>query len=97
MKANLVSTDRAVHFQNREPTGFFSVLLRSVNALIARTGGVSFKAFGPFPSYTKAQVLTLTPADYARCIVYVSDGDSDRHAAISNGSAWYYLDGTAVS
>lgn len=34
--------------------------------------------------------------EYEGVIVYVSNGASNKYAVISNGSAWYYLEGTAV-
>jgi hypothetical protein len=35
-------------------------------------------------------------ADHPFALVAVADGAGNRHVAVSNGTAWYYLDGTAV-
>lgn len=49
------------------------------------------------PTTTVAAINTDYPAaDWEGCIVYVSDGAANKFAAISNGTAWYYLQGTAV-
>jgi hypothetical protein len=48
----------------------------------------------PLPKYT---ILTLPPAtDHEGTPLYVSNGAGNRHLVISNGTAWYYADGTAV-
>jgi len=70
-----------------------------LNDLIKRTGGERGEAFGPLPDYTVAQVLAGTPnaANNARCIIYVSDGTSDKHMAVSDGLVWRFADGAVVS
>lgn len=48
----------------------------------------------PLPKYT---ILTLPPAaQHEGTPLYVSNGAGNRFIAISNGTAWYYADGTAV-
>jgi hypothetical protein len=70
-----------------------------LNALINRTGGESGKALGPLPSYTVAELLAgdPDPAAYAQCLVYVSNGTSNKRLAISDGSDWRFPDGSIVS
>lgn len=48
------------------------------------------------PKYTAAE-LVLIPADrYPFKLFAVTDGAGNRWAAMSNGTTWRYLDGTAV-
>tara|TARA_R110000751_G_scaffold13143_1_gene44432 strand:- start:684 stop:953 length:270 start_codon:yes stop_codon:yes gene_type:complete len=48
----------------------------------------------PDPEFTLA---TLPPANENRAVtVYVSDGAGDKYRVTSNGTAWFYQEGTAV-
>ena len=66
-----------------------------LNDLIKRTGGERGEAFGPLPSYTVATLPSA--ANNARCLIYVSDGTSNKRLAISDGVAWRFPDGATVS
>lgn len=49
----------------------------------------------PLPSYT---VGTLpSAATYVRCLIYVSDGTSNKRLAVSDGTNWRWPDGAIVS
>lgn len=63
---------------------------------IGRADGVVTFAQPPkLPSYT---VGTLpAAASYARCLVYVSNGTSNKRMAISDGTDWRWPDGAVVS
>lgn len=66
-----------------------------LNDLIKRTGGERGEALGPLPDYT---VATLPDAaNNAKCLIYVSDGTSNKRLAISDGAAWRWPDGAVVS
>ena len=59
------------------------------------TGMVTFQAPPKIPSYT---VATLPSAStYSQCLVYVSNGTSNKRLAISDGTNWRFLDGAIVS
>lgn len=61
---------------------------------IATSGGrLAFGAIPVLPSYT---VATL-PSAAARGLIYVSDGGGNKRLAISDGLAWRWPDGSAVS
>ena len=48
----------------------------------------------PLPKYT---ITTLPPASANEGVpLYVTNGAGNRYLVISNGTAWYYGDGTAV-
>lgn len=81
------------------PTGAARLLVSAVNALIKRTGGIRGEAFGPLPEYTVAQVTAGTPDPVAnaKCLIYVSDGASNKRMAVSDGAAWRFPDGNVVS
>jgi hypothetical protein len=49
------------------------------------------------PVLTKTQLLALSAATYAFDTMVLSDGDSNRTLAISDGSTWRYVGGTAVT
>jgi hypothetical protein len=66
-----------------------------LNDLIKRTGGERGEAFGPLPDYTVATLPSA--ANNARCLIYVSDGSSNRRFAVSDGAAWRFGDGNVVS
>lgn len=66
-----------------------------LNDLIKRTGGERGEAFGPLPDYTVATLPSA--ANNARCLIYVSDGTSNKRLAISDGAAWRFPDGAVVS
>lgn len=69
-----------------------------LNDLVKRTGGVRGEALGPLPDYTLAQIAAGTPSasNNPHSLIYVSDGAGNKFVAVSNGTAWYYLTGTAV-
>lgn len=95
MRASEVSVRIGDYFAKGALLAPFGTLLRTVNALLSRTGGVNFKALGPLPSYT---VATLPDASaYARCLIYVSDGTSNKRLAVSDGTNWRFPDGNVVS
>lgn len=48
----------------------------------------------PVAGYTIARLPRA--ADYPRCIVYVIDPAANKHMAVSDGTAWRYMDGTLV-
>ncbi|MDX2143022.1 MAG: hypothetical protein SFV19_06685 [Rhodospirillaceae bacterium] len=51
---------------------------------------------GPMSLTVYSKTALPTAADYPFALVAVSDGAGGKYAAVSNGTAWYYLDGTAV-
>ena len=48
------------------------------------------------PSYTVAGKPTAATAGAGR-LVFLSDGAGNKKVAVSDGSTWYYMDGTAVA
>lgn len=49
------------------------------------------------PTSAVADLATdYPPEDWEGCAVYLSDGASDQYMAVSNGTAWFYPDGTPV-
>lgn len=49
------------------------------------------------PQSTVGDVDTDYPAaDWPYCVVALTDGTGNKFLAVSNGSAWYYMDGNAV-
>ena len=49
------------------------------------------------PQTTLAALATDYPAaDWAFCTVALTDGAASKFLVISNGTAWYYMDGSAV-
>ncbi|MDX2224593.1 MAG: hypothetical protein SFV21_17710 [Rhodospirillaceae bacterium] len=52
---------------------------------------------GPQPLTAYSRTALPDAARHAWSLIAVSDGASNRFAAVSNGSAWYYLDGTLVT
>lgn len=49
------------------------------------------------PQTTKAALASAYPASsWSFCTVAITDGTSNKFLAISNGVAWYYMDGTLV-
>jgi hypothetical protein len=49
------------------------------------------------PQSTASAIASLYPASaWAFCAVAVIDGTSNKYLAVSNGSAWYYMDGSPV-
>jgi len=66
------------------------MLVRDIEAEIERR----LAAPRPLPEFT---VTTLPPANqYAGCAAWVTDGAADKYVVISNGTAWFYAEGTAV-
>lgn len=95
MKAEELPLSGAFFASDGQPTRLGALLLRVVNALAARTGGITFQALGPLPAYT---VATLPDAEAnTRCLIYVSDGTSNRRLAVSDGTNWRWPDGNVVS
>ena len=95
MKAEELPLTGAFFTKEGQPDKLGTILLRVVNALAKRTGGISFQALGPLPAYT---VATLPDAEAnAKCLIYVSDGTSNKRLAVSDGSAWRFPDGDVVS
>jgi len=66
-----------------------------LNDLIKRTGGERGEALGPLPDYTVATLPSA--ANNARCLIYVSDGTSNKRMAVSDGTNWRWPDGAVVS
>lgn len=95
MKASEVNANPETYIKDGRLTERFAVLLRTVNALLKRTGGQAFRAFGPLPSANVADLPD--PALYPKCALYVNDGASNQHLATSDGSDWRWGDGTIVS
>ena len=51
----------------------------------------------PFlPKYTVVNLLLIPPSRYPFRLFAVTNGAGNRWAAMSDGSTWRYLDGTAV-
>ena len=49
------------------------------------------------PQSTASAIASLYPASaWAFCAVAVTDGTANKYLAVSNGSAWYYMDGSPV-
>lgn len=69
----------------------------NITLTLAPKGNGLVSAATPFqlPGYTVAGLPS--PAAMPRCVVYVSDGAANRRLAISDGSAWRWPDGAAVS
>lgn len=72
-------------------------------ALLVRWTGSAWAAAAPAASAAGAPrppaftVATLPAASEARQLVYVSDGASNRHLAVSDGEVWRWMDGAVVS
>lgn len=86
-------------FDLRVPISSMGILTREagvkLNDLINRTGGERGEALGPLPDYT---VATLPDAaTNAKCLIYVSDGASNKRIAVSDGAHWRFPDGAIVS
>lgn len=94
MRANRVSQTLGDYFANGRLMPAFDVLTRTVNALLARTGGVAFKALGPIPSY---EVATAPEAiAYPRCLIHVSDESGGETLAFSDGTYWRRMSDRAI-
>jgi hypothetical protein len=69
----------------------------NISVQISPKGTGFVETTGPLrlPTYT---VATLPSAStFARCIIYVSDGASNRRFAVSDGTSWRWPDGAVVS
>jgi hypothetical protein len=69
----------------------------NVNLLLLGKGTGAVQSGSPLqlPSFT---VATLPPAaTYPRCMIYVSDGATNRRFAISDGTSWRWPDGAVVA
>jgi hypothetical protein len=51
---------------------------------------------GPLSLSVYSKTALPNAADYPFALIALSDGTANKHVAISNGTAWYYLDGSAV-
>lgn len=50
------------------------------------------------PTTTVANLATAYPAaTWPRCLLYISDGTSNKRLAVSDGSNWRFPDGNVVS
>jgi len=77
-----------------EPTKQGVLLLRAINDLKARVGGILGEALGPLPSYT---VTTLPDAEAnARCLIFVSNETGGATIAFSDGVSWRRVQDRAV-
>lgn len=65
---------------------FFDALWRMLRGV----GGIVI-----LPSYTVATVPSA--ADFARGLIYVSDGTGNKRLAVSDGTNWRFPDGNIVS
>lgn len=75
---------------DRNAPGWAQQLVTDIEALIER------RLSEPRPG-VEFTVATLPPAaDYRGVTVFVSDGAGNKLRATSDGSAWYYPEGTAV-
>jgi len=103
MKTSKPATEPGAYVVLGKPTEAFTRLANAVIALMSRTGAEAFRVLGPLPGYTVAQLTVpatagyLNPAHYPRSFVYVSDGASNKHMAISDGADWRFPDGNVVS
>jgi hypothetical protein len=69
--------------------GWGSALVNALNIAFGALSGPQ-----PLPGYTIAKLPS--PKLYERCLVYVIDGAGNKRVAVSTGTAWRYLEGTAV-
>jgi hypothetical protein len=69
----------------------------NISVQIAPKGTGLVDATGPLrlPTYTVASLPSAST--FARCLIYVSDGSSNRRFAVSDGTAWRWPDGAVVS
>lgn len=65
------------------------------NPQISTTGG-DLSVGTPFVLKAYPKTGLPSASDHAGAIVYVSDGANNKYLAISNGTNWYYADGTRV-
>lgn len=94
MKASEVDVDPAVHLREKVLTPKFGVLLKTVNALLKRTGGTAFRAFGPLPAYDVADLPAA--ANHPKCLVYVNNEAGGATIAVSDGMNWKRLQDLAT-
>jgi hypothetical protein len=66
---------------------------------LAAKGAQAVSALNPvqIPTSTVAGLSSFPPATYPRCMIYVSDGSTNRRLAISDGTSWRWPDGAVVS
>lgn len=64
-------------------------MLRQINAAF-------LAAPTPLPVFTVATVPSATDKNWLWRPIAISDGAGNKFVAISNGTAWRYLEGTAV-
>jgi hypothetical protein len=62
-------------------------------------GAAPVAALNPMqlPTSTVAGLSAFPAATYPRCLIYVSDGATNRRLAVSDGAAWRWPDGAVVS
>ena len=70
------------------------LLLRTLNGLLDRLGGVTGQAL-PFRNYTVATLPSASANQWG--LIAVSDGTSNKRLAISDGTNWRFPDGNIVS
>lgn len=63
----------------------------AVTEAIARAYTQLFVSLTPFTVANKPAA-----ADYPWKLIFLSDGAGNKFVAVSNGTAWHYLEGTAV-
>ncbi|MBL8630688.1 MAG: hypothetical protein JNM81_13715 [Rhodospirillaceae bacterium] len=51
---------------------------------------------GPFALTVYSIAALPDAADFPFALIGLSDGTGHKHVAISDGMAWYYMDGSAV-
>jgi hypothetical protein len=94
VRADEVNVNKGAHFLEKMPTAEFGVLLRTVNALLKRTGGTAFRALGPLPAYNVADLPAA--ANHPKSLVYVNDEAGGAIPAFSDGTDWRRLSDRAV-
>lgn len=69
----------------------------NITLQLASKGAAPVQTTAPFqlPGYTVATLPSA--ATYPRCMVYVSDGTTNKRLAISDGTNWRWPDGAVVS
>lgn len=69
----------------------------NVNLQLDARGTAYVESLDPFrlPTYTVSTVPTAS--SFSRCLIYVSDGTSNKRLAVSDGTNWRWPDGVIVS
>lgn len=74
-----------------EAPPYLSDLARKLDILIAQAQLGAFVSQTPYTVANKPSAITN-----AWKLIFLSDGALNKFVAVSNGVAWYYLEGTAV-